>query len=113
MPRINRDLDRRLAARRERERRRSAGTPRYRFGPSAPDEIEPTAQEAEEQTPAQNGAARPRSAPRPEPVSRSRVRSFAEYRQDYAYVGVDLRRVALVVAILLVLLLVLWLVLPR
>src|SRR5437763_1103996 len=37
MPRVNRDLQRRLAARRERERRRPSGERRYRFAAPAPE----------------------------------------------------------------------------
>ena len=124
MPRVNRDLQRRMAARRERERRRPSTERRYRF--AAPDTVEsaPEAVEeklfdsAPERVPAQETA---RSAPtrravdgaaRPTP-GRFTPKPFSAYRQEYAYVTGDLRRVVAVVGTILVILIVLHFVLPR
>ena len=126
MPRVNRDLQRRMAARRERERRRPAGDRRYRFETTEP-AVEPDetlvaddqvteAVEAPPPRPARPGrerpaasdgtvaahAATPKAAPKP----------FSAYRAVYAYVFSDLRRVAIVIGSLLLILIVLYFVLP-
>jgi len=134
MPRVNRDLQRRLAARRERERRRPSTERRYQFAsaddaaPAVDDEqaiadgADETLQTAE---PPRSAVETPRSA-RTAAAARSAIearaartsarppaRTFAEYAPEYRYVLSDLRRVALVVGSLLVILIVLAFVLPR
>jgi hypothetical protein len=128
MPRVNRDLQRRMAARRERDRRRPSDR-RYQFAPPREPGLEPEepfgdgaplAEDAPdsqaELTPAPETArsgvavrarssrgATPRAAPRP----------FSAYRDEYRYVIGDLRRIVLVIGSLLVVLIILALVLPR
>ena len=125
MPRVNRDLQRRMAARRERERRRPSGERRYRFASPEPsletdqtglDEVldadvledAATTEDAPRRRASRDGSAAGRSrtggasargitAPRP----------FSAYRDEYAYVYGDLRRVGLVIGSLLVILVVL------
>lgn len=121
MPRVNRDMQRRLAARRERERRRPPTERRYRFA-SADQTLAP-AEEPAPDTGADESlrAAAERPARETRPVEtrpsvrdgRAPARSFSEYASDYAYVIGDLRRVVLVVGSLLVILIVLYFVLPR
>ncbi len=101
-----------MAARRERERRR-APTTQYRFAPSPSVGVEEPP-ETEEPTQAQAPAAQPKAerraraaALRSAATSAPPVRSFADYRTEYAYVAKDLRRIALVVGGLLVLLIIL------
>lgn len=60
----------------------------------------------------------PRPVPRTGPGlkgarARNAPRDFAEYREDYAYVRGDLRRIFIVTAILTVLMVVLWLLLGQ
>ena len=123
MPRVNRDLQRRMAARRERERRRPAER-RYRFASGEPTRVaeesvlddetldgapQPDAHSrgvARQAGPAATSAA-VRSSVRPAP------RPFSAYRDEYRYVLGDLRRVAVVVGSLLLVLIVLSLVLPH
>jgi hypothetical protein len=126
MPRVNRDLQRRMAARRERERRRPAER-RYRFvGPEAPEsEVEadealleqdgqaesiaastPTGRSARESAPATTPASAARGATRTAP------KPFSAYMDEYGYVYGDLRRVGLVIGSLLLILVVLYFVLP-
>ena len=124
MPRVNRDLQRRMAARRERERRRPAER-RYRFASGEPtrvaeesvldDETLDGAPQPEAHSRAvarQAGAAATSAAVRSSGV-RSAPRPFSAYRDEYRYVLGDLRRVAVVVGSLLLVLIVLSLVLPR
>jgi hypothetical protein len=102
MPRVNRDLQRRLAARRERERRRPTTTERrYRVAPTVEGEA---AVEPDEGGVAEAPVARPavRGA-----VARPAPRPFSDYGAEYAYVVRDLRRIVLVVGGLLVLIAVL------
>src|SRR5438132_165514 len=123
MPRVNRDLQRRMAARRERERRRPNGDRRYRFaGPES--EIEPdntlVEPEAEATEPAELAPRRSRSrqartaAPAPpSQTGTARIaKPFSAYRDEYAYVYGDLRRVGVVIGSLLLVLIVLFFVLP-
>jgi hypothetical protein len=124
MPRVNRDLQRRLAARRERERRRPTAERRYRFASPdqsvAPDEEEALLDDGTEQSlPAVEA---PRPAPLPTRPSEARpsarggrppARTFSEYAAEYRYVIGDLQRVGLVVGSLLVVLIVLYFVLPH
>ena len=108
MPRVNRDLQRRLAARRERDRRRPTER-RYNFTtpePGLAGEEELAEQEdgqvavlAEEKASTRGGT---RAAPKP----------FSAYKDEYAYVGSDLRRVAAVIGGLLAGLIVLYFLLP-
>lgn len=120
MPRVNRDLQRRLAARRERERRRPPAERRYTFAPGEPP------REAEEELPtaAPNGETRPRAdtvgaAPPPAAARAGRTppkaapRPFSAYRSEYRYVLNDLRRVAAVIGSLLLILIILYFVIPR
>ena len=114
MPRVNRDLQRRLAARRARERRREQVERRYRFAPT------PLADEAGDGLSASGSVRQPAgtdSAAGRAAGAAGRgmpARPFSAYRADYAYVLSDLRRIALVVGALLVMLVVLWaIVVPR
>jgi hypothetical protein len=124
MPRVNRDLQRRMAARRERERRRPPTERRYRF--ASPDAVE-SAPEADEEelldgapemlparataraTPTRRAA---EATPRPA-GGRFAPKPFSAYREEYAYVVGDLRRIVAVVGSILVILIVLHFVLPR
>jgi hypothetical protein len=123
MPRVNRDLQRRMAARRERERRRPSGDRRYRFTSPEPeletDEEALVDQDASAAEAVEDVPQRPSRAARATPVAQSRtapVRSaakpFSAYKDEYAYVYRDLRRVAAVIGGLLVALLVLYFALP-
>jgi hypothetical protein len=123
MPRVNRDLQRRLAARRERERRRPPSERGYRF--ATPDAAELPADLEEEQldgdaelVPAAPAAARPArreatTVPRERTTPRLASKPFSAYRAEYAYVAGDLRRIVVVIGSLLVVLIVLSFVLPR
>ena len=125
MPRVNRDLQRRMAARRERERRRPGGDRRYRFETTEP-AVEPdetlaaegeVADAVETAPPAQSRAGRDRATATDGAVStraptRSGPKPFSAYREEYAYVFSDLRRVGVVIGSLLVILIVLYFVLP-
>ena len=125
MPRVNRDLQRRMAARRDRERRRPTGDRRYRFNTTEPateldetliaeDEVAdtvdtappPSARARPDRAAASDGAASTRAP------TKSGPRPFAAYREEYAYVFSDLRRVGLVIGSLLVILIVIYFVLP-
>src|SRR5687767_14986042 len=103
MPRVNRDLQRRLAARRERERRRPPAERRYRFAPSDAVETPAEAEDdlfdgAPEMLPARESAApgRParttrtattKAAPAPRGATpRAAAKPFIEYVTEYAYV---------------------------
>ena len=124
MPRVNRDLQRRMAARRERERRRPSGDRRYQFATPEPAlEADEALAEQEAEVSQQDGAttrARNRGGRTPEAaptatsrvVSRSAAKPFSAYREEYAYVYGDLRRVGVVIGSLLVALIVLYFVLP-
>ncbi len=117
MPRVNRDIQRRMAARRERERRRDPSTRRYEFAsPARSDQTDADLAPTTEQV---NGATQQTPAA-PRPTARARAatgrpaaRAFSEYRAEYAYVVGDLRRVAIVIGSLLVALVALSFVLPR
>jgi hypothetical protein len=143
MPRVNRDLQRRLAARRERERRRPTER-RYNFATTEPELVGAEAEadadtdvvEAEAEVeldadananpevatsvPAGRGTASTRtartvSAAAPSAArgnTRATYRPFSDYKEEYAYVYSDLKRVAVVVGGLLIALLVLYLALP-
>jgi hypothetical protein len=118
MPRVNRDLQRRLAARRERERRRPTSEPRYRFTTSEPGleadgetlvEEDGQAVETVEATASTGKAAAAgstRGGVRPSP------KPYSAYKDEYAYVYGDLRRVGVVIGGLLLGLIVLYFVLP-
>ena len=121
MPRVNRDLQRRMAARRERERRRPSGERGYRFTAPEP-ELDLSADEqaiVEENGQASDVADKPARAPRSasataqsRAVVRPTARPFSAYKDEYAYVYGDLRRVGAVIGGLLVALVVLYFVLP-
>ena len=120
MPRVNRDLQRRMAARRERERRRPTGERRYRFAAPEP-AVEPdetliesvSDEEDEAETPV---ATQTRAARSPSIAAsrgtRSTPKPFSAYTEEYAYVYSDLRRVGLVIGSLLAALVLLYFVLP-
>ena len=118
MPRVNRDLQRRMAARRERARRRPSDR-RYTFTTSEPAIDADDAALAEQNGEAVAGEA-DASASRAATASAASTRGgtktaakpFSAYKDEYAYVYSDLRRVAAVVGGLLVGLLVLYFVLP-
>jgi hypothetical protein len=111
MPRVNRDLQRRLEARRERERRRPSGERRYRFTTQAPPA------DAQSDGAAAEPAAEARTRAVEQPVERtprlSMARPYASYARAYAYVLSDLRRVALIYGGLLLALIVLFLITQR
>ena len=126
MPRVNRDLQRRMAARRDRERRRPAAERRYRFAsPEAALEPDPTlvadedesteaALDLEKAPPKRARAIKTEVTP---PSTRGGARAaalpFAAYKAEYAYVLGDLRRVGLVIGSLLLILLLVYFVLPH
>jgi hypothetical protein len=116
MPRVNRDLQRRMAARRE--RRRAPTERRYQFGPSAqPDAVGDELLDQTELDDETAAAAVP-TATLTRPTRRGDVpaaahRPFSSYAAEYAYVGQDLRRVSIVVGILLAALIVLYFILPH
>ena len=121
MPRVNRDLQRRMAARRERERRRPSGERRYRFTAPEPELELPADEEAiveEDGQPAEVADALPRAPRGASATAQSRaaarvtVRPFSAYKDEYAYVYGDLRRVGAVIGGLLLALVVLYFVLP-
>ena len=122
MPRVNRDVQRRMAARRERERRRPSGERRYRFTTPEP-AVEPEDAALEQEVDGQADAVA--EAPPPSPRSRSArvarsstptaarpARPFSACKDEYAYVYGDLRRVGVVIGSLLVILILLYFVLP-
>ena len=122
MPRVNRDLQRRLAARRERDRRRP-NEPRYRFTtpePGLEGEEELIEQDGETQEAVENGSGSTRTATAAAQGSSASARGaarpsykpFSAYKDEYAYVSGDLRRVAAVVGGLLAGLIVLYFLLP-
>jgi hypothetical protein len=97
-----------MAARRERDRRRPTGERRYSFTvPEAEDTLvdgdesaETTATVPVASTPSTRGGVRPGAKP------------FSAYKEEYAYVGRDLRRVAAVIGGLLIALIILYFLLP-
>ena len=129
MPRVNRDLQRRMAARRERERRRPSADRAYRFGsPEAalePDEAlaspEATDTDAAETRALEQASRRSRSAraaanesqPARGIANPATHKPFSAFKDEYAYVIGDLRRVALVIGSLLIVLILLYFVLPH
>jgi len=122
MPRVNRDLQRRMAARRERERRRPSGERRYSFAAPEPGLELPADEQAlveeDGQTsdiadaPAARSARLPSAAAQSRAAVRPTARPFSAYKDEYAYVYGDLRRVGAVIGGLLVALVVLYFVLP-
>lgn len=105
MPRLNRDLQRRVAQRRERERR-SETARTYRFTPAAESAtvqaeetaaveapLAPVARETVRQTREPVRTLKPKNAPRP----------FSSYAAEYGYVAVEMKRVAVVTTVLLLL----------
>jgi hypothetical protein len=110
-----------MAARRERERRRPTER-RYNFTTSEP-AVEPDDEALVEQdgqatdavddpAPAARAATTTTSAPATRGGTRAAPKPFSAYKDEYAYVYSDLRRVAVVVGGLLIGLLVLYFVLP-
>jgi hypothetical protein len=120
MPRVNKDLQRRLAARRERDRRRPSTERRYRFQASAPTDAELEGLEDDAGVDGATDALAPAAAPARSRRDASRLghtervgRPFVDYAVEYAYVARDLRRLGFVVGAILLVLLVLYFVLPR
>ncbi len=115
MPRVNRDLQRRMAARRERDKRRVPSERSYRFAPSADAEAELAngAAAAQEAPKSQAATRAPAARPAGRTPARSTPRRYADYAAEYAYVLGDLRRITVVVGGLLVALIALWVVLPK
>ena len=121
MPRVNRDLQRRMAARRDRERRRPAAERRYRFAtPEAalePDEL--LVANGDEATEVETPPKRARTIKAEAAPSSTRggtrpaALPFSAYRAEYAYVLGDLRRVGLVIGSLLLILLLVYFVLSH
>lgn len=108
-----------MAARRERERRRPGGERRYRFEAPPEPALETDETQAEANGEATEALERPAPArpsrttlTQPRGVARSAPKPFSAYREEYAYVYGDLRRVAAVIGSLLVALIVLYFVLP-
>jgi len=118
-----------MAARRERERRRPSGERRYRFAtPEPPSEAEDALVEQDGaaaeaiDTPASppsgrtgrsvRGASAAAAAPAARGGLKAARKPFSAYRDEYAYVTGDLRRVGAVIGGLLVALIVLYFVLP-
>lgn len=116
MPRVNRDLQRRMAARRERDRRRPSAERRYRFatpeqGVEADEALLAEGRGAADAVP-DEAVTRVGRPARESGVTRTTHQPFSAYREEYAYVYGDLRRVGLVIGSLLVVLIVLYFVLP-
>jgi hypothetical protein len=114
-----------MAARRERERRRPTER-RYRFTTPEPEleadasllDGEEVAEQAVDAAPSPRRARDTAVAAQPAAASRrggvaSTPRPFSSYRAEYAYVGRDLRRIALVIGSLLLVLIVLSFILPH
>ncbi len=117
MPRVNRDnrdLQRRLAARRGRERRRPTSEPRYSFAPAETVDT-PAAEDQEtvDGTPDVLASATAVGPAKPATATRANYRPFTDYSEEYAYVASDLRRIAVVVGSLLVVLILLHFLLLR
>jgi len=122
MPRVNRDLQRRLAARRERDRRPPPER-RYNFQATPPvdADTEPTGELATDGAEQTSAVAESTTSAAPTGSRGGRVvqtqragpRPFADYSTEYAYVAADLRRLGVVVGVILVLLFVLYFLLPR
>jgi hypothetical protein len=91
---MNPHMQRRLNARKERQRARPAGTTRYNFDlTEETTDLEPVEQQ-------------PKPAPRANraigtPTGRRAVRRYTEYSTEYGYVGGDLRRISVVSVLLL------------
>jgi hypothetical protein len=118
-----------MAARRERERRRPSAERTYRFGspeaalrpedalaeaaPPPTDEASSRALEAASRRSRAARAAASDAQPAARGVPPVVHRPFSEFRDEYAYVLADLRRVGLVIGSLLVVLILLYFVLPH
>lgn len=92
MPRVNRDLERRLAARRQRQSRRVAAGDTARYRMAATSAAAPEEAGSEGRWP-EAAPAPTRSVSRP---ARPAARPFSDYGKEYAYVVSDLRRIAVV-----------------
>ena len=103
MPRVNKDMQRRIVSRRDRPERRPSER-RYRF--SAEPEVTGEAIDGTVSSPSTISGRDDsvRQTVRGS-IQRAVPKAYSEYREEYKYVGVDLRRVAIVVGSLLVLLL--------
>jgi len=118
MPRVNRDLQRRMAARRERERRRPPTERSYRVETDATVEDAAEAEQLDGSPEMAAAAATTTATARPSSAVRQSAakvppRPFSDYRAEYAYVGTDLRRVAIVIGSLLVVLILLHFLIAR
>jgi hypothetical protein len=118
-----------MAARRERERRKPSADRAYRFGtPEAALQPEDTLDETaaleanEASTRALEAASRRSRSARAAAVDSQPAargvrpvvhRPFSDFKEEYAYVVTDLRRVALVIGSMLVVLILLYFVLPH
>jgi hypothetical protein len=105
-----------MAARRERERRRPSGERRYSFATPEP-AVEPDVESDGEATQAVETPRTARTTIVPAAAStrggvKAAPKAFSAYREEYAYVYGDLRRVGAVIGGLLVALIVLYFVLP-
>lgn len=112
MPRVNRDLQRRLDARRERPRPAATGDRKYRFASSgATDLVLPGEESGRDPGSLLGPTGEPLTRAQPLTPTRPARRGSAEVHEvDYSYVQGDLRRIAIVMGGLLVLLVILSLV---
>lgn len=115
MPRVNRDLQRRMAARRERDRRRPPTERRFdvtQLGPAdAVDALPTQDNDVLDAAPVVSGrpsskAARAIVTPRPA-TGKPTPKPFSAYHAEYQYVVADLRRIVVVMGSLLAVLIVL------
>ena len=114
MPRVNRDLQRRMAARRERDRRRPPTERRFdvtQLGPAdAVDALPTQDNDVLDAAPVVSGRAASKSARAivtPRPTAKPTPKPFSAYRAEYQYVVADLRRIVVVMGSLLAVLIVL------
>ena len=112
MPRVNRDLQRR-----ERDRRRPGEQRRYQFATPEPGLDEAALSEDGELTGVDQTAPRQQTVPAAAVASsrggvRAAPKPFSAYKDEYAYVSSDLRRVAAVIGGLLLALIILYFLLP-
>lgn len=112
MPRVNRDLQRRLEARRERTRPPAGDERRYRFASSGATDLVLPGEVSEAGPGALLGpTGQPLTRPQTLTPTRPARRASTEVHEvDYSYVPGDLRRIAIVLGGLLVLLVILSLV---
>jgi hypothetical protein len=106
-----------MAARRERDRRRPSGERRYRFATPEPaveaEEIRDDGESVAAVEPPPSTHSRPARHTRDTPAPASTRKQFSAYKDEYAYVYGDLRRVGVVIGSLLAILIILYFVLPN